>query len=100
VQLERNKWKIKKMREEELLDYLMRSTNSALQFLNDTSIVEPDPSGRVKGTDLYDAYVKWCRERGVTPMGRDNFYAVVASKYPSYTREKSKWFKGLKLKTA
>jgi energy-coupling factor transporter ATP-binding protein EcfA2 len=98
ARLERNKWKIKKMREEELLDYLMRSTNSALQFLNDTNVIEPDPNGRVKGLDLYDAYVKWCQERGVTPMGRNNFYAVVASKYPSYTRDKSKWFKGLKLR--
>jgi hypothetical protein len=99
VQLERNNWVIRKMGEEELLDYLMRSTNSALQFLNDASVVEPDPNGRVKGTDLYDAYVKWCRERGMSPMGRNNFYAVVASKYPSYTREKSKWFRGLRLKT-
>jgi hypothetical protein len=99
VQLERNNWVIKKMSEEELLDYLMRSTNSALQFLNDTSVVEPDLNGRVKGTELYEAYVKWCRERGITPMGRNNFYGVVASKYPSYTRDKSKWFRGLRLKT-
>jgi phage/plasmid-associated DNA primase len=98
VQLERNKWKIKKMREEELLDYLMRSTNSALQFLNDTNIVEPDPNGRVKGTELYKAYVKWCSERGIRPMGRNNFYSIVATKYHSYQREGVRWFKGLRLK--
>jgi len=98
VQLERNKWKIKKMGEEELLNYLMRSTNSALQFLNDTSVVEPDPNGRVKGTELYIAYVKWCNERGIRPMGRNNFYSIVATKYHSYPREGVTWFSGLRLK--
>jgi phage/plasmid-associated DNA primase len=97
VQLERNKWVIRKMGEEELLDYLTRSTNSALQFLEDKNVVEPDPNGIVKGTELYEAYRKWCSERGLRPMGRDNFYAVVSSKYYSYMREKSKWFRGLKL---
>jgi len=46
--VERSNWRIKKMGEEELLDYLMRSTNSALQFLNDTSVVEPDPMGALR----------------------------------------------------
>jgi hypothetical protein len=98
VQLERSNWEIKKMKEEELLDYLMRSTNSALQFLNDTSVVESDLNGRVRGTDLYEAYVKWCSVRGVRPMGRNNFYSIVATKYHEYTREGVKWFKGLRLK--
>jgi hypothetical protein len=98
VQLERNNWKIKKMGEEELLDYLMKSTNSALQFLNDTSVVEPDPNGRVKGTELYDAYVKWCNAKGIRPMGRQRFYSIVATKYHSYPREGSTWFRGLRLK--
>ena len=98
VQLERDNWKIKKMGEEELLDYLMRSTNSALQFLNDTNVVEPDPNGRVKGTELYKAYIKWCNERGIRPMGRNNFYSIVATKYHSYEREGVTWFRGLRLK--
>jgi phage/plasmid-associated DNA primase len=78
----------------------MRSTNSALQFLNDTNIVEPDPNGRVKGTELYKAYVKWCSERGIRPMGRNNFYSVVASKYHEYQREGATWFRGLRLKSS
>ena len=98
VQLERNNWEIKKMGKEELLDYLMRSTNSALQFLNDASVVEPDPNGRVKGTELYEAYVKWCNERGIQPMGKNNFYSTVATKYHEYTREGVRWFRGLRLK--
>jgi hypothetical protein len=98
VQLERNNWRIKKMGEEELLDYLMRSTNSALQFLNDTSVVEPDPGSRVRGTELYEAYVKWCNERGIRAMGKNNFYSIVATKYHSYLREGAKWFRGLRLK--
>jgi phage/plasmid-associated DNA primase len=60
--------------------------------------VEPDPSGRVKGTELYEAYVKWCSERGIRPMGRSNFYSIVATKYHEYMREGAKWFKGLRLK--
>jgi hypothetical protein len=98
VELERSNWRIKKMGEEELLDYLMRSTNSALQFLNDTSVIEPDPNGHVKGTELYEAYVKWCSERGIRPMGKNNFYSIVATKYHEYMREGAKWFKGLRLK--
>jgi hypothetical protein len=104
VQLERSNWVIKKMGEEELLDYLMRSTNSALQFLSDASVVEPDPSSKIKGVKLYEAYIKWCRERGVSPMGRNSFYSIVASKYPAIPPEKTKdktvWFRGLKLKSS
>jgi len=98
VQLEGNNWGIKKMPEEELLEYLVKSTNSALQFLNDASVVEPDPNGRVKGTELYEAYVKWCSERGIRPMGKNNFYSIVATKYHEYPREGAKWFRGLRLK--
>lgn len=98
VQLERNGWKIKKMEAEALLDYLMRSTNSALQFLSDTSVVEPDPAARVKGTELYEAYVRWCSEKGIRPMSRNNFYSIVATKYHEFTREGARWFRGLKLK--
>jgi predicted ATPase len=100
VQLERNKWVIKKMGEEELLDYLTRSTNSALQFLEESGEVGPDPSGRVKASELYEAYVKWSQERGLRPMGRNRFYSIVATKYPSYEREGVKWFRGLKLKVS
>lgn len=98
VQLERNGWKIKKMEAEALLDYLMRSTNSALQFLSDSSVVEPDPAARVKGTELYEAYVRWCSEKGIRPMSRNNFYSIVATKYHEFTREGARWFRGLKLK--
>jgi phage/plasmid-associated DNA primase len=98
--LERNKWVIKKMGEEELLDYLTRSTNSALQFLEESGEVGPDPSGRVKASELYEAYVKWSQERGLRPMGRNRFYSIVATKYPSYEREGVKWFRGLKLKVS
>jgi phage/plasmid-associated DNA primase len=97
VQLERNGWQIKKMGDDEMLEYLMKTANSALQFL-ESEYVAPDPAGRVKGTELYDAYVAWCNEKGITPMGRNSFYTTVASKHRKYVREKTTWFQGLTLR--
>jgi len=99
TQLERNGWQIKKMGDDEMLEYLMKTANSALQFL-ESEYVAPDPAGRVKGTELYDAYVAWCNEKGITPMGRNSFYTTVASKHRKYVREKTTWFQGLTLRQA
>ena len=97
-QLEKNNWVIKKMNDEDMINYLMRETNSALKFLEESKVVERDPSGVVKGTDLYIAYVDWCMRHGLKAFDRDRFYTIVGSRFQAYPREGSKWFRGLKLK--
>jgi phage/plasmid-associated DNA primase len=96
VRLEENNWEIKKMDEDVMLDYLMRTSNPALQFLESDWVII-DPSAKVKGTELYEAYVAWCKERGLTPMSRNNFYTTVASRFRKRMEEKTTWFRGLML---
>jgi hypothetical protein len=97
ARLERRGWEIRMRGFEEKLDYLTKMANTALRFLESDYII-PDPYGRVKGTELYEAYVRWCKEQGLAPMGRNNFYAAVATKYTKYEPEGVVWFKGLRLK--
>jgi hypothetical protein len=96
AKLEERGWEIRKRSYEEKLDYLTKMANTALRFLESDYII-PDPYGRVKGTELYEAYVRWCKEQGLTPMGRNTFYAAVATKYAKYEPEGVVWFKGLRL---
>jgi phage/plasmid-associated DNA primase len=97
-QLEKNNWVIKRKSDEEIMEILIRETNPVLKFLEESEHVEKDPSGRVKGKDLYDAYVKWSVEKGFKVVGLSEFYSIVGSKYQSYDREGAKWFRGLRLK--
>jgi GNAT superfamily N-acetyltransferase len=97
ARLEERGWEIRKRSFEEKLDYLTKMANTALRFLESDYII-PDPYGRVRGTELYEAYVRWCKEQGLTPMGRNNFYAAVATKYTKYEPEGVVWFKGLRLR--
>jgi Predicted ATPase len=98
VKLEQNNWEIKKLSNEEILEYLMKASNSALRFLEESGYVEPDPMSSVKGTELYEVYVRWCNEVGIRPMGLNQFYTTVATKYYKYQREGTAWFKGLRIK--
>jgi energy-coupling factor transporter ATP-binding protein EcfA2 len=97
VKLENNGWVIKKMENEEIIEYLLKTSNPVLRFL-ESEYVEVDPTARVKGTELYDAYTKWCSENGITPMDRNKFYTIVSTRYERYIREKTIWFKGLRVK--
>jgi energy-coupling factor transporter ATP-binding protein EcfA2 len=97
VKLENDGWIIKKMENEEILEYLLKTSNPVLRFL-ESEYVEVDPTARVKGTELYDAYTKWCSENGITPMDRNKFYSIVSTRYERYVREKTTWFKGLRVK--
>jgi hypothetical protein len=101
VQLESRGWEVRKRGYEEKLDYLVKMANTALRFL-ESGYVVLDPSGRVKGTELYDAYVSWCKENGLTPMGRNSFYTAVATKFtkipPDETPDKTVWFKGIRIR--
>jgi phage/plasmid-associated DNA primase len=96
VKLEESGWVVRKMDEERMLDYLMEATNSALRFLESEWIMR-DPSAKVKGTELYAAYAAWCREEGVTPMGRTAFYTTAASKHVKRVEEGAVWFRGIRL---
>jgi hypothetical protein len=101
VKLEERGWEIRKRGYEEKLDYLVKMANTALRFLESEYVI-PDQNGRVKGTELYDAYVSWCKENGLTPMGRDSFYTAVATKFtkipPDKTPDKTTWFKGIRVR--
>jgi hypothetical protein len=97
VKLEERGWEIRRRSDEEKLDYLVKMANTALRFLESGYVVE-DPDGRVKGTELYEAYVKWCKEHGLTPMGLNNFYTTVATRYTKYIRDNVVWFRGLRIR--
>jgi hypothetical protein len=95
VKLEENGWKVKKKSHEEMLNYLMKATNSVFRFLEQEAT--RDPLSSIKGTELYEAYKAWCMEKGITPMSRNTFYSYVATMYAKYERENSTWFSGLRL---
>ena len=101
VQLEKNGWIVEKMDADEVIDYLKRETNSVYQFLENSQDIIQDPNGKVKGETLYQLYLKWCEEKGITPYDRNNFYTIVAKEYekidPRKSPDKSVWFKGLKI---
>jgi phage/plasmid-associated DNA primase len=97
-QLEKNNWVIKKMNDDDMINYLMRETNSALKFLEESDVIVKDPSSVVKGTDLYEAYVDWCMKNGLKAFDRNRFYTIVGSRFQAYERVGSKWFRGLRLK--
>ena len=95
VKLEKSNWQVKKKSPEEMLNYLMKATNSVFRFLEQETT--SDPASSVKGTELYEAYKAWCMEKGITPVGLNAFYSFVATEYAKYSRDKVTWFSGLKL---
>jgi phage/plasmid-associated DNA primase len=98
ARLEERGWEIRKRDFEEKLDYLTKMANTALRFLEESDYIIKDPYSRVKGTDLYEAYKKWCMEQGIAPMGLQSFYHTVATKYTRYEPGNVVWFKGLRLR--
>jgi len=99
-QLEQRGWVISKMSEEAVIEFLRAQSNPVLRFLADAvgEEIEEHPEGRVKGTELYELYLRYCKEKGVTPVSMNAFYSVLATRYEKYTREKTVWFKGLRLR--
>jgi phage/plasmid-associated DNA primase len=97
--LEERDWKIRKMDEEKMLELLMEASNPVLQFLEGDWVIT-DPSAKVEGMKLYEAYVAWCRERGIKPVGREEFYSIVASKFYKRREEGRVWFRGLMINPA
>jgi len=97
VQLEKRGWEIRKMSAEDVADYLMKNANNAYRFLESDYVVIGNEE-RAKGTELYEAYLAWCKESNVTPLPRNTFYAIIASQFQKYEREKQVWFKGIGLR--
>ncbi len=96
VQLENHGWEVRRRGKEELLEYLAMSSNTALQFSNEC--VEPVDYGYELGKRLYEAYVKWCLRKGITPMKITAFYTALATKYMKASREKQVSFLRVKLR--
>ena len=99
-QLEQRGWVVSKMSDEEVIEFLRAQSNPVLKFLAEAlgAEIEEHPEGRVRGAELYELYLKYCKEKGVTPVGMNTFYSVLATKYEKYHREKVVWFKGLRIR--
>jgi energy-coupling factor transporter ATP-binding protein EcfA2 len=94
-QLERRGWKVRRPEQEEMLDMLCNPFRRIEDWWN--SRVVEDPDARLKGTEAYDDYRTFCLERGLQPLSRDAFYALLAKKAKRFEREGSVWFKGIRL---
>jgi len=97
VNLEKRNWEIRKKSIENILEMFRKGTNPVYRFLN-SDYVEKNMDARVKGKDLYDVYVKWSEEKGITPLGIQEFYTYVAGEFDKYSRDKSVWFIGIRIK--
>jgi len=97
-QLEERKWEIRRLSTDEILERLLKSSNTAIRFIEESGYVEKDPTGSAKALELYEVYKKWCMENKLIPMSRDDFYSTLGSMFMDYKREGSKWFKGIRIK--
>ncbi|QLH52772.1 MAG: hypothetical protein CH6_0081 [Candidatus Kapaibacterium sp.] len=66
-------------------------------FFNDSIVIDKD--GKEKGTDLYEAYTKWCEEHKEHPIGKKTFFRLLEEKgFPcTKDRKQQKVFIGLSL---
>jgi hypothetical protein len=92
--LEERSWAVRKMDEEKMLELFMKASNPVLQFLESDWVIV-DASAKVEGTKLYEAYIAWAREQGTKPIGRDDFYSIVASKFYKRREGGRVWFRGV-----
>ncbi|MGC9069342.1 MAG: DUF5906 domain-containing protein [Thermoprotei archaeon] len=96
VQLEQRNWEVRKMDNEKIINYLLEAKNNAITFINEC--VQEVSYGYEYGTTLYETYVKWCASKGVNPMGRNEFYTTLATKFQKITRDKQVAFSGVKIR--
>jgi len=94
--LEQKGWKPERMEEEKMLALLREQTNPVLRFLAEGTMVVQDPEGRIKGTELYELYLRWCENKGISPVDRNTFYTWVSTRFEDFVREGVKWFRGLR----
>jgi len=99
-QLEQRGWEVRKMDAVAVLDFLRMQTNPVLRFLSDemNDSIEEHPDGRIQGDELYAIFVRYCQEKGVTPVSKNDFYTVIAARYQKFYREGRVWFKGIRKK--
>jgi energy-coupling factor transporter ATP-binding protein EcfA2 len=77
-QLEERGWKLRRRSEEELLELLLEAQSPIYRFLAERCA--RDPQARVERKRLYEAFVDWLKERGVTAVPtRDQFYMQIRS---------------------
>jgi len=98
-------WQIRKRGIDEIWEVIQSREETVEKFL-ESDWVKIDPDGRIKGTVLYNAYVKFVkRVLKMTPTSLTNFYNELdekGSKYgvSTYIREKVTWVRGLRLTEA
>jgi energy-coupling factor transporter ATP-binding protein EcfA2 len=77
-QLAEEGWKVRRRSEEELLELLLEAQSPVYRFLAERCV--KDPQARVERKVLYEAYVDWLKEQGVTAVPpRDQFYMQIRS---------------------
>jgi len=77
-QLGEGGWELRRRGEEELLELLLEAQSPVYRFLAERCV--RDPHARVKRKELYEAYVDWLKEQGVTAVPpRDQFYMQIRS---------------------
>jgi hypothetical protein len=95
-QLEKNDWKVKKLPKEDIVNILKETTNTATIFLEESPDIITGKDYRIEGQVLYALYVKWCGQKGVKPMTKNLFYAVLRERgLETYKREGVVWVKGV-----
>jgi hypothetical protein len=94
-QLEERDWKVRRPDPEEMLDRLCNPFRRIEDWWNNRVVEDPD--ARLKGAEAYNDYYVFCRERGLQPLSQTAFYAVLAKRAHRYERDKSVWFKGIRL---
>jgi energy-coupling factor transporter ATP-binding protein EcfA2 len=96
-QLEERGWKLRRRSEGRLLELLLEAQNPVTRFIAERCVT--DPQARVERKKLYEAFVEWLKEKGVTAVPtRDQFYLQVRSMHYVDRPWKGKYyFFGLRL---
>ena len=77
-QLGERGWELRRRSEEELLELLLEAQSPVYRFIAERCV--RDPHARVKRRELYEAFVEWLKEQGVTVVpSRDQFYMQIRS---------------------
>ena len=103
--LKQRDWAVRKRDIDEIWEVIQSREETVERFL-ESDWVEYSPDARIKGTVLYNAYVKYVRRvLKLTPTSLPNFYTQLdekGSKYgvSTYIREKVTWVRGIKLTDA
>ncbi len=102
-------WCYKKLRDagfiipqdrDDVYDTLLAGRSNVKKFLND--VVEFKANAEIKGTDLYNAYLRWCGENGEKALGIRAFYEDVIyfgmGRIIKKEKQRSVYFVGITIK--